>query len=538
MAETAETAQNTEAAEAAESAETAEAAESKETADTAESAEAAESKETADTAESAETADNSALVTAPDYLMEGFDGDSANHDWETNLFFQRMQEDTGIAFEFRQHTDEAEWNTRKQEIAEGTDLPDVLFKAQLTDEETLQMAEAGILIDLKPYLEEYAPDLWAILQANPEYLAAVTMSDGTIRTLPSINELQTNNLIWINQTWLNNLHLEVPTTAEELTEVLRAFRDGDANRNGNSGDEVPLSALGMWDLRFLGHAFGIIDNDYYLSVTDGKVSSSLTSENNRAFLTWLHELWQENLLSHTCFTTVDSLRQITDTSATITYGMFLANNPLSVVPNTALDQYATIAPLTYEGGQVYRDLLGSLTRGTFALTKNCAEPERMIAWVNRLFTEEGSILIQAGREGVEYLWLEDGTWEWEADLSTVANEILPAATLSDGGVAPGIITRNFQQKYSDASTRTLIENMMRVREFAKTPFPLVWLSAEDAETAARLQAEIAPYAEKKMAEFVTGDTPLTDENWAEFTAEVEKLGLSEMIALWQKYVTE
>ncbi len=476
--------------------------------------------------------------TAPDYLMEGFDGDSANHDWETNLFFQRMQEKTGVSFEFRQQKDEQAWTARKLEIAEGTDLPDVLFKAQLTDEETVTMAENGILIDLKPYLEEYAPDLWALLQAHPEYLAAITMADGTIRALPCINELPANNEIWINQTWLTNLHLETPRTAEELTETLRAFRDGDANRNGNTGDEIPLSVLGMWDLRFLGHAFGIIDNDYYLSAKDGKVTSSLTSDSNRAFLTWLHELWQENLLSHLSFSTADSLRQITDTNAAMTYGVFLSANALTVVPNNAMNQYVTLEPLEYEGKRTYRDLLGHLTRGTFALTKNCPNPERMIAWVNELYTEEGSILLQVGKEGEEYIWLEDGTWEWEADLQTVANDVLPNATLSDGGVAPGIITRAFQEKYTDPDTRKMIEDILRVQNVSESPMPLVYLSKEDAETAARLQAEIAPYAEKKMAEFVAGDTLLDDANWAEFTAEVEKRGLSEMVALWQKYISE
>ena len=94
---------------------------------------------------------------APDYLMEGYD--ESSHDWETNLYFQRMQEKTGIAFEFREYTETDAWTQRKRAIAAGEDLPDVLFKAQLTAAETRDMAAAGILIDLKPYLEEYAPDL-------------------------------------------------------------------------------------------------------------------------------------------------------------------------------------------------------------------------------------------------------------------------------------------------------------------------------------------------------------------------------------------
>ena len=158
-----------------------------------------------------------------------------------------------------------------------------------------------------------------------------------------------------------------------------------------------------------------------------------------------------------------------------------------------------------------------------------------MAWVNRLYTEEGSRLLQVGREGEEYMWTEDGTWEWMADLETVANEILPAATLADGGVAPGIVTEDFQAKYAERGTRELVESLARVERLSALPFPQRYLTAEDAEKAAALQAEIAPFAEQRMAEFVTGDTPLDDQHWEEFAEEVNRRGLPEMIALWQKY---
>jgi len=278
----------------------------------------------------------------PDYVLEGYDG-GASHDWETNLFFTRMQEKTGIRFQLRQYTDSDAWDERKGSIAAGEDLPDVLFKAQLTASEIQEMSESGVLIDLTPYLQEYAPDLWAMLEADEELKAAITLPDGKITALPAVNELPNNELVWINTTWLKNLGLEKPTTADELTEVLKAFRDGDPNRNGKA-DEVPLTFLGMWELRFLAHAFGIIDNDYYVTCKDGTVTSSLGSEEQKAFLEWLNLLWDEKLLDHQGFSTLDSLRQVTDSDATVTYGVILSTTPLTVLPTTALSQYETLDP--------------------------------------------------------------------------------------------------------------------------------------------------------------------------------------------------
>ena len=105
------------------------------------------------------------------------------------------------------------------------------------------------------------------------------MPDGTIPALPLINLLHNHNAIWINQDWLTTLGMELPTTAEELVEVLRAFRDRDPNGNGRA-DETPLAFLGMWDLQFLSHAFGFISNDYslYLDEMKGWFDSNVSEE--------------------------------------------------------------------------------------------------------------------------------------------------------------------------------------------------------------------------------------------------------------------
>lgn len=168
-------------------------------------------------------------------------------------------------------------------------------------------------------------------------------------------------------------------------------------------DEVPLSYMGMWDLRFLGHAFGLVSNDYGVYLDDqGQVQTTLNTDENRAFLTWLHELWEEELLDHDGFTTMDTLRQITDSDAVMTYGVFFGPTPLNLVPASALDEYVLLPPLEYQGQQIYRDLLGDVVPGSFALTSACQDPETMLRWVDYLYSVEGSRLAQSGLEGVEY----------------------------------------------------------------------------------------------------------------------------------------
>ena len=149
------------------------------------------------------------------FSMAGYDDEATGHDWSTNLFFERMEALTGIAPEMTQYTSAESWAAAKRAMLEGTQaMPDALFKARLTPQETLAFYEAGRIIDLKPWLEQYAPSLWALLQSHPEWMEAVTLPDGAIAALPYIDEMQFTNAMWINTTWLKRYELPMPTTAQ------------------------------------------------------------------------------------------------------------------------------------------------------------------------------------------------------------------------------------------------------------------------------------------------------------------------------------
>ena len=81
-------------------------------------------------------------------------------------------------------TDADKWQSAKDDMFESGELPDVLFKAGLSVEEQTKYSDAGQLIDLLPLLPEHAPNLWALLTENPEWLAAITLSNGKSRRAP------------------------------------------------------------------------------------------------------------------------------------------------------------------------------------------------------------------------------------------------------------------------------------------------------------------------------------------------------------------
>ena len=466
------------------------------------------------------------------FVMAGYDTESSGHDWVENYFFRRMEERTGVRFTYQQYRDAAEWTQYKAGLTVGGELPDVLFKAQLSLEETLRLYEAGVLLDLKPYIAGHMPNLSALLAAHPEWEEAITLPGGVIPALPQFNSLQNNNAMWINTTFLRNVRLEKPTTAEELLAVLRAFRTQDANRNGRE-DEVPLEFSGMWDLRWLGHAFGLVANDYYLYEDSGEARSVLKEDANRAFLAWLHTLWEERLMDHNGFTSAETLRQITDSNATMTYGIVMGPSASLMIATSAAEEYEVLQPLTYEGKQRYRSLLGTVYPGTFALTTACADPARLLEWVDYLYSEEGCFLAYTGLEGKEWERNSDGTWYWLDDMETVSNSVLPDSTIGEGTPIPGYVPTSYQLTFDNEQVHKSVEALSALGEVAVVPFPDVALTQEERQRVGAIWAELGPWAETRMTWFVTGDQPLNDETWAAFCDGVDQRGLTELTSIFQ-----
>ena len=476
---------------------------------------------------------------AQSFTLAGFDN-TQYRDWTSNKFFARMEEKTGIHFEVTQYTDEAAWTKAKAGMKAGSDsLPDVLFKARLTGDECMNMRESGVLIDLKPYLETCCPNLWAVLQEKPEALSAITLPDGSIAALPYIADPSMQNYIWVNQEWLKNLRLDMPTTAQEFADMLTAFKTRDPNRNGKA-DEIPLGFLGPFDLKFLAHAFSLIANDYNIFAQDGQVKFMPLEDNFRLFITWCRDLWDAGLLDKNGFTLADDMRTVTDSKATPTYGAIITPMAADIFKVSWAENYAIMPPLSYEGSKAYRDFAGPALRGTFAVTSGCKDPETVLRWVDSLYAQEGAILASIGLQDVDYLVDGDGTWRY---LEAVQNnfDTFRGATLIEGGSSdqPGVSVSEFERRMSgSAMVLNILEQQRDFHEFVRMPFPYYTLTAEQSETVAPLQEKLGYYVDMQIARWVLGEEEISDESFAAFEEKLQELGLKEFLAFWQDVLNQ
>ncbi len=199
-----------------------------------------------------------------------------------------------------------------------SNLPDAFMAASLTDNEILTCGTNGIFIPLEDYInEETMPNLWAVLQERPDALAACTMPDGHIYTLPKFGEMGFTydgdgkeyqigaipQFSAINTKWLEAVGKEMPTTVDELHDVLVAFKNEDPNGNGQA-DEIPMSFIfpesnGNWcaGMGIYMAPFGCTDfNADHRAVEDGKVYYQGASDAYRDALAYYHNWYAEGLI--------------------------------------------------------------------------------------------------------------------------------------------------------------------------------------------------------------------------------------------------
>jgi len=467
-----------------------------------------------------------------EYTMAGYDDEATARDWTKNQFFARMEEKTGVRFTYVQYTKAEEWKAAKAAMrAEDPQLPDVLFKAQLSPAECMELLNRGVLVDLAPYLAENCPNLTALLNASPEYYDAITLPDGRIAALPAITEQPMQNCVWLNRDWLQAVGLPMPKTAEELTAVLRAFKTGDPNKNGKK-DEIPLAFLGAFDLKFLGHAFGLTANDYNLRAVDGQAQFVPLQPQFRPFIEWLRDLFAEGLLDPDGFSTSDSLRTQSDEKKTNVYGGAITTLPSNFLPSAWLNSYEVMPPLTYEGAAVYRSFTGPVIGGAFAVTAHCDDVAALLRWVDAFYTEEVSILASAGMENVDYVVDGDGTWRMTASAS--ANSYFNAEVLlASGAAAPGLTDKDFQRRYYDRAVERLSEQMDIINAVAARPFPYYALTAAQEAEVAPLQNAIGRLVDESIIRWVTGEVEISDESFAAFEQQLNEAGLPQFMAFWQ-----
>ena len=124
--------------------------------------------------------------------------------------------------------------------------------------------EDEIVIDLSDYLAEYMPDYYNFLQSDEEVRKLLTTDSGAIADIAGRATGGRPQGFGIRKDWLDKSGLDIPTTYDELYNVLTVFKN-----DYNCPEPLLMFSTGFLDNDFLCSGFGMTQNGYY--VEDGTV---------------------------------------------------------------------------------------------------------------------------------------------------------------------------------------------------------------------------------------------------------------------------
>ncbi len=296
-------------------------------------------------------------------------------------------------------------------IAAG-ELPDVFMpwggiEGELIDNGAVADLTALVREEMPVYYNNVPAEIW-------DFIKSLSPDGRSIYVLPAVQFTPLGGMI--RGDWLDRLGLPVPTTVDEYVTVLRAFRDQDANGDGDPNNEIPTSGRegGRWmDHLFAPFGIAMVEGFPQFDIYDGKLQYSAVQPAMRSAIEWMRGLYAEGLLDPETFINTNQvwMGKITgDLIGSWYHGVHWAGGRFTVLYNSGV----TDVRLEYLPMLRHPDYDGFLTttdyrRPGYVFGAHMSEEAirrtmRALEWINDPATSEERL---RGYEGVNYL-IEDG----------------------------------------------------------------------------------------------------------------------------------
>ena len=429
-------------------------------------------------------------------------------------------------------------------IASG-DLPDVFIKTGWTSAQVAKYGDDGVIIDLKPLIDEYCPHLAELFEKYPQIKAACTTDTGAIYAFPGINMLprDMHARYWMSQAWLDAVNMEHPTTLDELYDVLVAFRDNDPNGNGVK-DEIPVTGFdGKTIDELILNAYGLKSRscDQLFDDVDGKVIFAPTTDAYKAYLKYMNKLYAEGLLDKEVF--IQTEEQMNAKGGQNQLGMYpSAASWLTCTSEYGMDHFQ-IGPFTSEMNDTPMVITGggySLNR--CCITSACEQPETVVKLMDFFYTIPGGIMETDGPYG-GWIWLdeENGVWGY-------ADYVLENWDSVEAWRAGQATTRDSWGNYLDVDlslgldatdatgidlAKWLNDNTATYQEpYFTLGFPSLSLNSDELFIATPIENDVKNYVANMRARFITGEDDI-DAMWDSYVGAIDNMRVADLLEQYQ-----
>ena len=399
------------------------------------------------------------------------------------------------------------------------------------------------------------PNVKAFFKQKPDAKKLITDPDGHIYALPSSRGKSysgSGQNMMINKAWLDKLGLQVPTTWDELENVLKAFKTQDPNGNGQA-DEIPMNIqkLGSgfsWYSPMLllnstgiptGFNKGVSTSGYY--VKNGVVKSFLTSDEYKEVVKYYHKLISEGLIPADWATkTFDACDtdQLSDGKTAKTGVSFGWSQDASF--GTLKDQYIPIpvpsAPGVSPDKTVWDGSSSEFDAAGPAVSARAANKDATLKLLNLMYSEKYSVQQFYGSFGKTVT--KTGEHEYTVDndklIEMRKKNTSPSLSYPAGWIPDEVTIKGDAGSDALYQASKVYEKQRSNFDPVKDYIPdYVNPDADDNTTLASNYNQISNVAMQKTATWMSKGG--IDEEWDAYCKQLDSLGLQENVKIWQKW---
>lgn len=149
---------------------------------------------------------------------------------DNNVWTRAYESELGIKVKNLWVVNGDQFNQKMNLTITSNELPDMFM---VDAKQFRELAEAGMLEDLTPYVEQYGSDLTKEMIERGKNAKSAASHDGKLMAIPPAEDyLGSAPLLWVRTDWLQKMNLPEPKTMDDFAKIADAFTNGDPDGDG------------------------------------------------------------------------------------------------------------------------------------------------------------------------------------------------------------------------------------------------------------------------------------------------------------------
>ena len=498
---------------------------------------------------------NEMPITTEDITLTIYSGISANkigymNSLDGHPVVQAYEEATGIKLKFI-HPPQGDDGTFFTTMIASGEYPDIFRNPQTGNFKDYPggvdgAIDDGILLDISDLVKEYGYNFWQRIdeKGGDSKLKNVLSDSGRVIGLgalfrPPVLDGKPSQGVVVRKEYMDQAGItERPRTVEELTELLRAFKE--------IGVEVPMVLPKLTDAsfaktNFLSSAFGVTIRDFFLN-DEGKVTHGYLEPGYRDFIDTLRLWMEEGLISRDFITGHDNQAMMVNGKGGATWVHTVHTISMHSLGRSNGDfnllaiQYPRLSDPDAHIGLGNNN--EAFTNEMWAVSATCKYPVEAVRFIDYLYSDEAVLLNAWGTGEVD----GNVTFTEDADGNRTFTEYAKNNPDMDfntfrgrwtlGEIAVVYEQQMESQQYDTPECRDNFEkwgyNYDKANQLPMHMTP----TADESREIASIMNRVNTYADEAVLKFILGETPM--DQYDAFVEQCRKLGLEEAAALNQQ----